>query len=132
MEKVATDIFSFPRLREDGFTYVDKTDILWTMASGEVGAQFFIARPRRFGKSLAVSTLKALFEGRRELFKGLAIEPKWDWAKKWPVLLLDMGTMQYDTVDELTIALKSDILDKRSESGREAHGFRRAGREKIF
>ncbi len=107
MEKVATDIFSFPRLREEGFTYVDKTDILWTMASGEIGAQFFIARPRRFGKSLAVSTLKALFEGRRELFKGLAIEPKWDWTKKWPVLLLDMGTMQYDTVDELTIALKS-------------------------
>ena len=117
MEKVATDIFSFPRLREDGFTYVDKTDILWTMASGEVGAQFFIARPRRFGKSLAVSTLKALFEGRRELFKGLAIEPKWDWAKKWPVLLLDMGTLQYDTVDELTIALKSYFRSQAASFG---------------
>ncbi len=107
MEKVATDIYSFQRLREEGFTYVDKTDMLCEMASGDAGFQFFMARPRRFGKSLAVSTLKALFEGRRELFKGLAIEPKWDWTKKWPVLHLDMGTMQYDTIEESTIALKS-------------------------
>ena len=101
MEKVATDIYTFERLREEGFTYVDKTDSLYAMASGESGAQFFIARPRRFGKSLAVSTLKSLFQGRREFFKGLAIEPKWDWSKKWPVLHLDMGSAQTTTVAEL-------------------------------
>ena len=101
MEKIATDIYTFSRLREEGFTYVDKTDALYAMASGENGVQFFIARPRRFGKSLAVSTLKALFEGRRELFRGLAIEPKWDWSKKWPVLHLDMGSAQTKTVPEL-------------------------------
>ena len=106
MEKVATDIYTFARLREEGFTYVDKTGILHEMASGEWGAQFFIARPRRFGKSLAVSTLKSLFEGRRDFFQGLAIEPKWDWSKKWPVLHLDMGTMQYDTVENLDRAMK--------------------------
>ena len=93
MEKVATDIYTFSELRGGGFTYVDKTDALHAMASGDVGKQFFIARPRRFGKSLAVSTLKSLFEGRRELFAGLAIEPKWDWSKKWAVLHLDMGSM---------------------------------------
>ncbi len=60
MGKVATDIYTFSELRRNGFTYVDKTDILYEMASGNVGKQFFIARPRRFGKSLAVSTLKAL------------------------------------------------------------------------
>ena len=54
MEKVATDIYTFAELRREGFTYVDKTDVLYAMASGEVGTQFFIARPRRFGKSLAV------------------------------------------------------------------------------
>ena len=107
MEKIATDIYTFAELRNGGFTYVDKTDLLYAMASGEYGKQFFIARPRRFGKSLAVSTLRALFEGRRELFAGLAVEPKWDWSKKWPVLHLDMGTMQYDTVEELKSALKS-------------------------
>ena len=117
MEKVATDIYSFPRLREMGFTYVDKTEMLWTMASGDAGVQFFMARPRRFGKSLAVSTLKALFEGRRELFEGLAIEPKWDWSRKWPVLHLDMGTMQYDTIEELNVALKSYFRAQASELG---------------
>ncbi|MBR4603827.1 MAG: AAA family ATPase, partial [Kiritimatiellae bacterium] len=101
MEKVATDIYSFDRLRESGFTYVDKTCELYAMASGDNGAQFFLARPRRFGKSLAVSTLKALFEGRRDLFQGLAVEPMWDWAKKWPVLHLDMGSAQTQTVEEL-------------------------------
>ncbi len=94
MEKIATDIYTFSELRKNGFTYVDKTDALYAMASGDVGKQFFIARPRRFGKSLAVSTLKSLFKGERDLFQGLAIEPKWDWSKKWPVLHLDMGSMQ--------------------------------------
>ena len=66
MERVATDIYTFSELRNEGFTYVDKTRELYAMASGEWGKQFFMARPRRFGKSLAVSTFKALFEGRRD------------------------------------------------------------------
>ena len=101
MEKIATDIYTFSELRNEGFTYVDKTEALYAMASGESGKQFFIARPRRFGKSLAVSTLKSLFLGERELFKGLAIEPKWGWSKKWPVLHLDMGSAQTESVAEL-------------------------------
>ena len=117
MEKVATDIYTFSELRMDGFTYVDKTNELYAMAAGESGKQFFIARPRRFGKSLAVSTLKALFEGRRELFTGLAIEPKWDWSKKWPVLHLDMGTMQYDTVEDLEKSLKTYFCAQAAEAG---------------
>ena len=107
MEKAATDIYTFEDLRKGGFTYVDKTAILKEMADLSRGKQFFIARPRRFGKSLAVSTLKCLFEGKRELFEGLAIEPQWDWSKKWPVIHLDMGTMQYNTVDELSAAVAS-------------------------
>ena len=101
VERITTDIYTFAELRNEGFTYVDKTGALYDMASGETGKQFFIARPRRFGKSLAVSTLKALFEGRRELFLGLAIEPKWDWSRKWPVLHLDMGSAQTTTSEEL-------------------------------
>jgi len=98
MEKPATDIYSFRELREKGFTYVDKTAMLLPLCDLSIGKQFFLARPRRFGKSLLVSTLHCLFEGRRELFKGLAIEPKWDWAKSWPVLHLDMGSCQAETV----------------------------------
>ena len=101
MEKVATDIYSFKNLRTSGYTYVDKTAQLLPLANDSIGRQFFIARPRRFGKSLLVSTLHCLFEGRRELFKGLAIEPKWDWSKKWPVIHLDMGTAQSGTIAEL-------------------------------
>ena len=101
MEKVATDIYSFRKLRETGFTYVDKTALLLPLCDLSIGTQFFIARPRRFGKSLLVSTLRCLFEGRRELFKGLAIEPKWDWSKSWPVLHLDMGSCQSETIEGL-------------------------------
>ena len=101
MEKAATDIYTFENLRKGGFTYVDKTAILKELADLSRGKQFFIARPRRFGKSLAVSTLKCLFEGKREYFEGLAIEPQWDWSKKWPVIHLDMGSAQTETVPEL-------------------------------
>ena len=101
MERIATDTYSFADIRNGGFVYVDKTAILKTLADGTLGKQFFIARPRRFGKSLAISTLQCLFEGRRELFKGLAIEPEWDWSKTYPVLKLDMGSCQAASVPEL-------------------------------
>ena len=105
MEKIATDIFSFRELRENNFTYVDKTAMLLPLCDLSVGKQFFLARPRRFGKSLLISTLHCLFEGRRELFKGLAIEPKWDWSKSWPVIHLDMGTIETETVAEFRQAI---------------------------
>ena len=117
MEKVATDIYTFSELRKKGFTYVDKTDALFAMASGDVGKQFFIARPRRFGKSLAVSTLKSLFQGEREWFAGLAIEPKWDWSKKWPVLHLDMGSMQAPNVAEFRDLLCEHLRRRSIELG---------------
>ncbi len=101
MEKIATDTYSFADIRQGGFVYVDKTAILKTLADGSLGKQFFVARPRRFGKSLAVSTLQCLFEGRRDLFRGLAIEPDWDWSKTYPVLKLDMGSCQGKTLSEV-------------------------------
>jgi len=99
MEKLATDIYTFEDLRTKGFTYVDKTAQILPLADESVGKQFFLARPRRFGKSLLISTLHCLFEGRQELFEGLAIEPEWDWTKSWPVLHLDMGSCQADTIE---------------------------------
>ncbi|MGN0832320.1 MAG: AAA family ATPase [Kiritimatiellia bacterium] len=70
--------YTFENLVGNGFTYVDKTDRLWPLVNLSLGSQFFLARPRRFGKSPTVSVLQARFEGRRELFKGLFIEPLWD------------------------------------------------------
>ena len=110
MEKIATDTYSFERVREGGFVYVDKTAILKALADGAIGTQFFVARPRRFGKSLAVSTLQCLFEGRRNLFKGLAIEPDWDWSKTYPVLKLDMAGCQAATTDMLWQKIHVQLL----------------------
>ena len=112
MEKVATDIYSFQNLRTSGYTYVDKTALLLPLANDSIGRQFFLARPRRFGKSLLISTLHCLFEGRRELFQGLAIEPKWDWSRKWPVLHLDMGSCQAETVEGLFGKMRTMLLNE--------------------
>ena len=112
MEKPATDIYTFENLRKAEFTYIDKTDLIIPLVNDSIGRQFFLSRPRRFGKSLLVTTLQALFEGKRELFEGLAIEPKWDWTKKWPVIRLDMGTAQTANLGEfrefLSQLLKSE------------------------
>jgi hypothetical protein len=117
MEKAATDIYTFENLRRNGYTYVDKTAILKQLADDSRGRQFFIARPRRFGKSLAVSTLKCLFEGRRDLFQGLAIEPLWDWSKKWPVLHIDMGSAQTETVSELKRKWREILANECARNG---------------
>ena len=105
MEKITTDISTFENLRKDGYVYVDKTDLLWRLASSQEGRQFFISRPRRFGKSLMLSTLKCIFEGKRELFKGLKIDTlDYDW-KKYRVLHLDMSKVKGETPDELKVSL---------------------------
>ncbi len=87
---------SFEQLRKGGFLYVDKTRYVETVAKGP--QYLFLGRPRRFGKSLFLSTLQCFFEGKRELFKGLYIDSTdWDW-EPFPVLLLDFNNADY-TVD---------------------------------
>ena len=110
MEKITTDIYSFENLREGGYVYVDKTDLLWRLAADKEGRQFFISRPRRFGKSLMLSTLKCIFEGKRKLFKGLKIEKlDYDW-KKYPVVHLDMTKVKGETPDKLEAVLLGMVL----------------------
>ena len=107
VEKIATSTSSFEKLRKGGYVYVDKTDILWRLVSETEDSQFFISRPRRFGKSLMLSTLKCIFEGRRELFKGLKIDRKrYDW-KKYPVVMLDMSKVAGETLDEMKASLNA-------------------------
>jgi len=109
MRQITTSVSTFANLREGDFVYVDKTDRLRELLRPAF-AQYFMARPRRFGKSLTVSTLQAIFEGRRELFHGLAIEASdYDW-KTYPVIRLDMGSCQAETVEEFRSKL-SDRLD---------------------
>ena len=80
---------TFAKVREGGFVYVDKTAHALDLANN--AGIYFLARPRRFGKSLFLDTLLNLFEGRRELFTGLHAEANWDWEVKYPVVKLDMS-----------------------------------------
>ena len=81
MRPIATDTHDFPSLRRDGCIYVDKTKFIHRLVSTVGSKLYFLSRPRRFGKSLTVSAMKALFQGRRELFKGLKIDDTdWKWV----------------------------------------------------
>ncbi len=104
MKAITTSQFSFENVVKGGYVYVDKTDLLTCLASVR-GGQFFISRPRRFGKSLMLSTLKCMFEGRKELFEGLKImRTDYDW-KTYPVLHLDMSNVRASTVEDIEIGL---------------------------
>ena len=100
-------IQTFEELRTKGYIYVDKTRFIDSIV--RIGKPYFLSRPRRFGKSLFLSTLKSYFEGRRDLFEGLAIsrtETEW---KKYPVLHFDFTGKNYETSDDLIIKI-DDIL----------------------
>ncbi|MCX8144666.1 MAG: AAA family ATPase, partial [Bacteroidia bacterium] len=84
MRKLPIGIQSFENIRKDNYIYVDKTNYIYDLLNS--GKYFFISRPRRFGKSLLVDTIKCLFEGKKELFEGLFIYDKWNWEEKYPVI----------------------------------------------
>ena len=110
-------IQTFANIRETDFAYVDKTAFVYKLASQ--GKCYFLSRPRRFGKSLLLSTLKSYFQGNREMFEGLAIsklEKEW---KKYPVLHLDLNVKKYENKESL-IAL----LDRHLEQWETEHGDR--------
>lgn len=100
MKKLITSTFNFPKLIQGNFLYVDKTEYLWKLIESGKG-QYFLSRPRRFGKSLTISTLDAIFQGKRELFEGLAIyEKDYEW-KKYPVIHIDFSDCSVETPAEL-------------------------------
>ena len=102
-------IQNFEKLRKSNYCYIDKTALVYRLAT--TGSYYFLSRPRRFGKSLLISTLEAYFQGKKELFEGLAIEKlEKDW-KKHPVLHLDLNTQKYDSPEALEYLL-DDTLAK--------------------
>jgi Predicted AAA-ATPase/PD-(D/E)XK nuclease superfamily len=109
MKNLPIGIQSFAKLREMNCVYVDKTRLIHQLAT--TGAFYFLSRPRRFGKSLLVSTMKELYAGNKALFEGLWIENNWDWSKKNPVLHFSFDTMGY-VEDGLLPILKIDMQSK--------------------
>ena len=107
--KYPIGIQNFESLREDDYVYVDKTLLIYKLANE--GRYYFLSRPRRFGKSLLISTMAAYFSGKKELFKGLAMEKlEKDWTV-YPVLHIDLNTGKYDSEDSLYHVL-DDFLAK--------------------
>ena len=101
-------IQTFSEIINGNYLYVDKTKQVYDLAMG--GKYYFLARPRRFGKSLLVSTLNSLYSGEKALFKGLWIEDKWDWTKKHPVIYIPFNALDYNTLG-LENVVKNCLLE---------------------
>ena len=106
--KMPIGIQSFEYIRQNDFVYVDKTEFVYRLAT--MGKPYFLSRPRRFGKSLLLSTIEAYFLGKRELFKGLAIERLETEWNVHAVLHLDLNAEKYDSPDRLHDMLERQLL----------------------
>ena len=108
-------IQSFSEIRQNGYVYVDKTALMYKMLSE--GKYYFLSRPRRFGKSLLISTLEAYFLGKKELFEGLAVaDLEKDWVE-YPVLHLDLNTKKYDSIEALESILDISLCEWEKKYG---------------
>ena len=117
MRPLATDTHDFPKLREKGCIYVDKTMYIHRLVTDSNTRLFFVSRPRRFGKSLTISALKALFQGRRELFKGLAIDnADWKW-EKYPIIHFEMNDLVTTSVEEFSESLAYHVKNRLETAG---------------
>ena len=113
MKKLPIGIQTFSKIREGGYCYVDKTNLIYQLAHSS-GEYYFLSRPRRFGKSLLVSTLKAAFSGQKELFRDLYLEKNWDWNIEYPVIDISFGGGVFES---------REILDKTIHSILKRHAL---------
>ena len=117
MKDLTPSIYTFEKLILGNYLYIDKTEYLWQLVRPANGI-YFLSRPRRFGKSLTLSTLKAIFQGKRELFKGTAIDSKpYDW-KQYPVIHFSLNGYDFSTSERLEESLCLII-----SAQAEAHGI---------
>jgi hypothetical protein len=125
--KYPIGIHNFRKIREGSYLYIDKTELIYELLSR--GCNYFLTRPRCFGKSLLISTIKEIFRGSRDLFKDLWIEDKWDWDTKYLVVDLDFTQVNFyniklaqwiiqrlnDSASEIAINLEGETLKERFE-----------------
>ena len=115
LKRLPVGIQTFEKIRENDMLYIDKTEYIWNMIN--LGNYIFLSRPRRFGKSLLVSTLQAYFEGRKDLFKGLFIETvEKEWTE-YPVLRLSMASGKHMEKDQLERYLLNIIEENEKRHG---------------
>ncbi len=129
-QKLPIGIQTFSEIRREGYLYVDKTQQIHRMLTS--GKYFFLSRPRRFGKSLTLSTIKSLFTGERELFKGLWIADQWDWQKIHPVIHFSFSGIGYRTLGlEAAITAELRLIGAQMAVHFEQDGIARRFRELI-
>ena len=101
-------IQNFEKIRKGGYLYIDKTALIYQLAN--TGSYYFLSRPRRFGKSLLLSTLEAYFQGKKELFEGLALEKlEKEWTE-YPILHLDLNIARYASTSDLEDILNRNLV----------------------
>ena len=128
MRKLPIGIQTFEKLREGNFLYVDKTAYVYQLAS--TSTPYFLSRPRRFGKSLFITTLESYFQGRKDLFEGLAIEAlEKDWIE-YPVLHMDLNARKYESLADLR-AMLNQFLEKWEDTYRCAEKRERSPEERF-
>jgi Fe-S cluster biosynthesis and repair protein YggX len=101
MKNLPIGIQTFQKIRDkkENYIYIDKTDLALNLINSS--GYYFLSRPRRFGKSLFLDTLKDIFEGKKELFEGLYIYDKWDWETTYPVIKISFGGGVTQSVEDL-------------------------------
>lgn len=107
MQKLPIGISSFSEIRKADYVYVDKTALIERLVAN--GRYYFLSRPRRFGKSLLVDTLKSLFEGDEALFRGLAIHSRWDWKNPYPVINMTFNDGVYSNHEQLEQRIQQQL-----------------------
>ena len=114
--RLPTGIQNFRQIREEGYYYVDKTRYARRIAE-DAGKHFFLSRPRRFGKSLFVDTLKELFEGSERLFRGLAVHDAWDWSRRRAVVRLSFAGGNFRRPGELQASVMQQLASAERRAG---------------
>jgi hypothetical protein len=116
MKNLTTSVYTFEKLIEGDYSYIDKTNYIWNLIKEPYGI-YFLSRPRRFGKSLTLSTLKAVFQNKEHLFKGLALENKPYAWKEYPVIHIDLGDLSSASPELLNASLTNTINEAASSLG---------------
>ena len=114
--RLPVGIQTFRQIREEGYYYVDKTAFAGRLAD-DAGKHYFLSRPRRFGKSLFVDTLKELYEGAEPLFRGLAVHDAWDWSKRRPVVRMSFAGGNFRRPDELQASIMRQLAAAERRAG---------------
>jgi hypothetical protein len=125
MKNLPIGIQTFQKIRDkkENYLYIDKTDLALNLINKE-GENFFLSRPRRFGKSLFLDTIKDIFEGKKEFFEGLYIYDKWDWKTTYPVIKISFGLGVVKSIADLNMRILAILKENQKRLNIECENFK--------